>query len=134
MNMFKKILVTSALGLALGGVTQFAQVHPVQAAGQTGYVNVKNGLCAHFYVSIILLIKNASQQSTVQVVSSGVAVLFTPSETNSARIFLASRISLTSSPPILINKRSNFTTFSKAAVFKVIAAIPIGHCMSAAFF
>lgn len=42
MNMFKKILVTSALGLALGGVTQFAQVHPVQAAGQTGYVNVKN--------------------------------------------------------------------------------------------
>ena len=42
MNMFKKILVTSALGLALGGATQFAQAHPVQAASQTGYINVKN--------------------------------------------------------------------------------------------
>lgn len=42
MNMFKKILIASALGLALGGATQFAQAHPVQAAGQTGYINVKN--------------------------------------------------------------------------------------------
>lgn len=41
MNMIRKILVTSAVSLTLGA-TQFVQMQPVVAAGQTGYINLKN--------------------------------------------------------------------------------------------